>query len=81
VRSIAGYAINRTPACVRPYAVCSTSGSRVRSTVAYVFTRITFDCSLCVRLQITALKSHGTSKFAMVARATRTSRADEYIQM
>jgi hypothetical protein len=48
LRSIAGGAIDRSPACVRPYAVRSTSGSRVRSTVAYAFARTTFDCSLCV---------------------------------
>jgi hypothetical protein len=77
LRSIVGGAIDRSPVCVRPYAVRSTSGSRVRLTVAYAFARTTFDCSLCVRPQVIALKSHGASKLAMTARATRTSRANE----
>jgi hypothetical protein len=75
--SIASGAIDCNPACVWPYAMRSTSGSRVRSTMAYAFARTTFDRSLCVRPQITALKSHGASKLAMAARATRSSRADE----
>jgi hypothetical protein len=69
VRSIAGGMIDHSPTCVRPYAVRSTLGSRVRSTVAYVFARTTFDCRFCIRPQITALKSHGTCVEAMEHRA------------
>jgi hypothetical protein len=77
VRSNVGCAFDLTSTCVQPCAVCSTSGSRVRSTVAYAFARSAFDRSLCVRLQITASKSHGASKLVMAARATRTSQVDE----
>jgi hypothetical protein len=73
VRSIAGCAVDGIPCMHLTYAVCST--------MAYAFGRTTFDRSLCFRPQITALKSHSASKFVMVARATRTSRADEeYVQ-
>jgi hypothetical protein len=49
VRSNTGCVFDHTPACVRPYAVRSTSGLRVRSTVAYAFARSVFDRSLYVR--------------------------------
>jgi hypothetical protein len=35
------------------------------------------DREVCAQLHLTALKSHGASKLAMAASATRTSRADE----
>jgi hypothetical protein len=82
LRSITGGAIDCIPVRVQPYVVRSTSGSRVRSTVAYAFTRPMFDCSLCIRPQITALKSHSASKLAMAARVMWTSRAnEEYVRM
>jgi hypothetical protein len=70
VRSIAGCAIDCSPTCVLPYAVRSTLGSHVHSTMAYAFTRTTFDRRLCVRPQITALKSHGACVEAMEHRAS-----------
>jgi predicted transcriptional regulator len=74
VHSNAGCAFNRTPACVHSSDVrlaavasqchmCSSVGICVRT--------------YCVRLQITALKSRGASKLAMVAKAMWTSRADK----
>ena len=47
------------------------------SIVCCVFDRTVLYLEVCDRSQITALKSHGASKLAMEARATRTLRADE----
>jgi hypothetical protein len=79
VRSNAGCAFDRTPTCVRSSDVRSAavaSQCHVRSSVGICVR------TYCVRPQITALKSHGASKLAMAARATRTSWADkECVQM
>jgi hypothetical protein len=64
VRSNAGCVFDRTFACIRSSDVRSAAVAlqcHVRSSVG--------DCvrTYCVRLQITALKSHGASKLAMAA--------------
>jgi hypothetical protein len=49
----------------------------VRSITGSVFDCSALDREVYARSHLTALKSHGASKLAMAARATRTSRADE----
>jgi hypothetical protein len=74
VRLNIGCAFDRTLACVHSSDMCSAavaSQCHVCSSVG-VCVRM-----YCVRPQIIALKSHGASKLAMAARATRTSRVDK----
>jgi hypothetical protein len=49
----------------------------VRLIASSVLDRSALDREVCAQSHLTALKFHGASKLAMVARATRTSRADE----
>jgi hypothetical protein len=67
--SIGSYAFD----CMRG----SRSQSCVCSIVGMALDRRALNREMCARSHVTSLKSHGASELAMVARVTRTSRADE----